>query len=274
MSIEPVERTYTFVPGERPLLVSMPHVGLYVPPGIRRGFTEAAHALPDTDWHVDRLYDGAHDLGVSVLAATHSRYVIDLNRPPDDAPLYAGATTGLCPTTLFDGAPLYRSGCEPDANERRRRRDRFWRPYHEQIAAELARLKARHGYVLLFDAHSIRSVVPRLFEGTLPDLNLGTNDGASADADLARRVEAVCAGAEGFSSVRDGRFRGGYITRHYGDPAAGVHALQLELAQCTYMDEGAPFAYRADRAARLRPVLRRVLEEMLAWGAAHGDGNI
>ena len=254
---------YTFIEGNTPLLVSMPHVGLYVPEGIRRGFSEEAQALPDTDWHVDRLYDWVYDLGASVLAATHSRYVIDLNRPPDDTPLYTGATTGLCPTVLFDGTPLYREGHAPDATERLARRAQYWQPYHDQIEEELQRLKAAYGYALLFDVHSIQSHVPRLFEGRLPDLNVGTHDGRSADPGLVARVMAICEGAEGFTSVLNGRFKGGYITRHYGQPAEGIHAVQLELAQCRYMNEGPPFAYRADLAAELRVVLRRIVGAIL-----------
>ncbi len=264
-------KTHTLIEGARPMLVSLPHVGLYVPPEIRQGLAPSALDLADTDWHVDRLYDGVFDLGVSILAATHSRYVIDLNRPPDDAPLYAGPTTGLCPTTRFDGAPLYRTGCEPDAAERAARRTRYWQPYHDALAAELDRLLARHGYALLFDAHSIRSRVPRLFAGTLPDLNVGTDDGRSMAPALARAALDVCARAPGFSHVYNGRFKGGYITRHYGNPAAGVHALQLELAQRTYMDEDPPFAYRAERAARLRPLLFELLQTLLDRAPARED---
>lgn len=261
---------YTLIEGTRPLLVSLPHGGLYVPPDLRERLAPEALAMPDTDWHVGRLYDFVHAMGVSVLAATHSRYVVDLNRPPDDAPLYAGPTTGLCPTVLFDGTPLYRPGSAPDAAEVADRRRRYWQPYHDALAAELARLRARHGYALLFDAHSIRSRVPRLFEGRLPDLNVGTYDGRSAAPELLEAVWAVCAGAAGYTSVVDGRFKGGYITRHYGAPARGVHAIQLELAQPTYMDEDPPWAYRADRAARLRPVLERLLTTLLDHAAAFG----
>ncbi|RMF64365.1 MAG: N-formylglutamate deformylase [Bacteroidetes bacterium] len=256
---------FTLTPGDRPLLVSLPHAGLYVPPEIRRRFTEPAQALPDTDWHVDRLYDRVLDLGVSVLAATHSRNVIDLNRPPDDTPLYAGATTGLCPLTLFDGTPLYRPGLQPDAAERQERLHRYWEPYHQALAGELARLRDLHGFALLLDAHSIRPVIPRLFEGVLPDLNLGTNDGRSAAPSLIRRAEDALRQTNGYTYVRDGRFKGGYITRHYGTPDTGIHALQLELAQTTYMDDGPPFAYHPERADRLRGVLHRLVATLLTW---------
>lgn len=257
---------YRFTPGDAPLLVSMPHVGTHVPTELADGMTGAALELPDTDWHVDRLYDFLPALGASILQATHSRYVIDLNRPPDGKPLYPGASnTELCPTTLFDDRPVWRPGREPDAPEVARRLERFWRPYHERLAAALAALRRRHGYALLFDAHSIRSEVPRFFAGRLPDINLGTGGGASASPLLAARLLETAKAAARYTSVLDGRFTGGYITRHYGRPADGVHAVQLELAQITYMEERPPFAFREDRAAGIRPVLRRVVEAMLRW---------
>jgi N-formylglutamate deformylase len=301
---------YRFTPGTAPLLVSMPHVGTHLPADIAAPMTEAAHAVPDTDWHVDRLYDFLGELGASVLAGTHSRYVIDLNRPPDDRPLYPGASnTGLCPTTTFADEPIYRDGETPDAAEVERRRAQIWRPYHARLQGELGVIKARHGIALLWEAHSIRSRVPRFFEGRLPDLNLGTADGASADPRLLARVSAAAEAAEGtkqsdldpatngrakitlqtlnsaagfakpahtacgrsfenlLSLAVNGRFKGGYITRAYGDPGAGVHAIQLEQSQITYMDEDPPYAFRADLAAGVRPLLRRFLDTALAWVA-------
>lgn len=257
---------FTYIPGNNAVLVSIPHAGLFVPEVIRSSLSGPAQALPDTDWHVGRLYDEIHRLGVSTLAATHSRYVIDLNRPPDDTPLYAGATTGLCPTTLFDGTPLYRPGHVPNGAEIRRRLTKYWQPYHDRISSELARIKERFGYAILFDVHSIRSHVPRLFDGRLSDLNVGTSDGKSADFSLVKGVIGICARAESFSHVLNGRFKGGYITRNYGDPASGIHAIQLELAQCAYMDEDPPFAFRADRAAIIRPVLKEIAEALINWG--------
>ncbi len=260
---------FTFRQGRVPLLISMPHAGIRLTPVVEAGLVPAARSLPDTDWHIPRLYDFADELGASVIAAGYSRFVIDLNRPEDDTPLYAGATTGLFPSTLFDGEPLFQDGAEPSADERARYLRDIWTPYHRALAAELARLKREFGYALLFDAHSIRSRVPRLFDGRLPDFNLGTFGNASCAPSMAARLQAVCAGAEGYSHVLNGRFKGGHITRHYGRPAEDVHAVQLELAQCTYMTESEPFAYREDLAAPTRRILRQLLEELLAWGQEH-----
>lgn len=263
---------FRFHPGDTPLLVSIPHAGTHVPPEIAARLGPAARPLPDTDWHVDRLYDFLKEIGASVLCATHSRYVIDLNRPPDDTPLYPGAeNTGLCPVTTFDNAPIYVAGAEPDGAEITARRERIWRPYHDRLRAALRALKARHGIAVLWDAHSIRSRVPRFFDGRLPDLNFGTGGGTSADPELPRRLAAVAAQAAGYSHVVDGRFKGGYITRAYGDPANQVHAIQLELSQITYMDEAAPYGFREDLAAGLRQVLRRLLQAALDWAHARAS---
>ena len=256
---------YHYIAGAAPLFISMPHVGLHVPAEIRERLSRAAQDLPDTDWHVDRLYGWAQDLDIGFIAATHSRYVIDLNRPPDGAALYDGPTTGLTPTILFDGSNLYRDGAEPDERERQDRLQQYWQPYHQKLATELDAIKQRYGYAILFDAHSIRSRVPLLFNGQLPNFNLGTNDGSSAAPEVAQRAAAVCTAAVGYTTVLNGRFKGGYITRHYGMPAAGVHAIQLELTQCSYMDEAPPFNYREDLAAELRPILRRLLKALLEW---------
>lgn len=257
---------FVFRTGRTPLLVSMPHVGTYIPDDIAAVLTDRALTVPDTDWHVDRLYDFLDDLGASVIAATHSRYVVDLNRAPDGSDLYPGRdTTELCPTASFERHPLYRDGRLPDDAEIGRRVGAYWQPYHTQLAAELERLKATHGRALLWDAHSIASVVPRFFEGRLPDLNIGTNGGASCDPSLSLRVTTVAAATTGYTSVLNGRFKGGYITRQYGRPDDGVHAIQLELSQRTYMEEGPPFAFREDRATAIRPVLRVMLETMLDW---------
>lgn len=262
-----MDKVLSFHQGRLPLLISMPHAGLKLTPAVDKGLVEQARSLPDTDWHIPRLYDFLRELGASIVAAEYSRFVIDLNRPDDDKPLYAGATTGLFPSTLFDGEPLFKQGLEPTAEERSTYLETIWRPYHNTIRSELARLREAHGYALLWDAHSIRSLIPHLFDGKLPDFNLGTFNGASCDPQLAERLQGVCAAAQGYSHVLNGRFKGGHITRHYGDPAKHIHAVQLELAQCTYMDETEPFAYREDRAPRTREVLSRLLACALEWGA-------
>lgn len=264
-----INHAFEFNRGRVPLLISMPHAGLRLTPAVEAGLVERARNLPDTDWHIPQLYDFAAELGASTLAAGYSRYVVDLNRPADDKPLYATATTGLYPSTLFDGTPLFREGLEPSGEERARYLADIWTPYHQALATELARLKSEFGYAILFDAHSIASQVPRLFDGRLPDFNLGTNEGASCNEQLAQQLKQVCAAAPHFSHVLNGRFKGGHITRHYGSPADNIHAIQLELAQCTYMDEVQPYSYRAELAESVRVVLRQLLEAQLHWGKLH-----
>lgn len=252
---------YSLKQGRVPLLISMPHNGQHIPADIAATMHPYASAVADTDWFLDRLYDFAEELGASVINPVHSRYVIDLNRPPDGTVLYAGANnTELCPTTGFDERPLYLPGKAPNEQEVARRIERYWRPYHNALNAELQRLKAQHGYALLFDAHSIKSQVPRFFEGRLPDINFGTADGKSAASVLEQAIMAVP--TEPFTRVLNGRFKGGYITRNYGQPAQHIHALQLELSQITYMDEER-FVWRPELAAEVQPVLRRVLQALL-----------
>lgn len=251
--------------GSLPLLISMPHVGTEIPSALHAAFRDEALRVPDTDWFVDRLYAAAGVRGASLLRARYSRYVIDLNRAPDSAPLYPGASnTELCPTTGFDDAPLYRDGAAPDAAEIDRRRRAYWQPYHDALANELARLRAQHGYAILFDAHSIRSQVPRFFSGRLPDINYGTADGASCARAMQDSVWAV--DTQPYTKIINGRFKGGYITRHYGNPEQGIHALQLELSQITYMDEDR-FLWDDARAAGVIPVLMRVIDSLLALTA-------
>ncbi len=256
--------TYRYIPGSVPLIISMPHAGTHVPADILDRFTLQAKRLPDTDWHVDRLYEFAGKLGAHRMIPACSRYVIDLNRPQDDTSLYPGKfTTGLCPHMLFDGTPIY-AGKTPDAQEVQQRLVQYWQPYHSKLQSLITQLKQQHSKVVVFEAHTIRSQVPSLFDGTLPDLNIGTADGATADASLCDAIAAVCKSSP-YSHVVNGRFKGGYITRHYGQPGQGVHAVQLELAQKNYMQEDYPFAYDEARAAKLQGTLREILSSVIQW---------
>lgn len=258
---------FTFHQGTAPLLISMPHVGTYLPPAIAARLTPEARQVPDTDWHLERLYGFARELGASILVPTHSRYVVDLNRPPDGASLYPGqSVTGLCPVDTFDDTPLYADPADaPGEAEVAARRTAYWEPYHAQLRAGLERMRAEHGVAVLWDAHSIRSVLPRFFEGKLPDLNLGTADGASCAPALAQELLRIAQSAPGYTAVLNGRFKGGHITRHYGAPARNIHAVQLEMTQCSYMQEAPPFAYLPERAEQVRPHLRRLLEAALEF---------
>jgi N-formylglutamate deformylase len=256
--------------GRVPLLISLPHVGTEIPPEISERLVPRALISEDSDWHLERLYRPlAEKLGASLIVPRYSRYVVDLNRPPDDQPLYPGASggTGLVPTRFFTDDPLYLDGAEPDAAAIAARREAYWRPYHDALAAELVRLRAEHGHALLFDGHSIRSELPWLFEGELPALNLGTADGAACAPAIAAGLAALLAGQTKFSHVVDGRFKGGYITRHYGRPAQDVHAVQLEMCQRCYMDEALDprQAYDEAAAAEVAPLIERMLSTMLAW---------
>lgn len=261
------EPPFRFRQGTRPLLISMPHVGTFVPPALSARLTDEAQGVPDTDWHLERLYDFADALGASVLVATHSRYVIDLNRPPDGASLYPGqSVTGLCPVDTFDNTPLYRNPLDtPTEAEIATRRDAIWHPYHAQLTQELSRIQAHHGVAALWDAHSIRSVLPRFFDGRLPDLNLGTADGASCDPALAATLLSIGREATGYTAVLNGRFKGGHITRQHGNPPQGIHAIQLEMTQSSYMAEQPPFDYLPEVAAGIQPHVRRMLEAVLAF---------
>lgn len=268
------EPPFRFRQGTRPLLISMPHVGTHVPPALAARLTEEARHVPDTDWHLERLYDFADELGASVLVATHSRYVIDLNRPPDGASLYPGqSVTGLCPVDTFDDTPLYANAADvPGEAEVAERRDAIWQPYHAKLAEELARIRAQHGVAALWDAHSIRSVLPRFFEGKLPDLNLGTGKGISCDPALAQTLLGIAESATGYTGVLNGRFTGGYITRNYGNPAQNVHAVQLEMTQSSYMQEKLPFDYLPEVAAGVQPHVRRMIEAVLAFVEGRAKG--
>ena len=254
---------FTLHRGDAPLLLSLPHDGSLIPPALAQRMVPAARRAPDTDWHVARLYAFARELGASILVPRHSRYVVDLNRPEDDVSLYPGQnTTGLCPIVQFSGEPVYLEGQGPDAAEVAARVDTYWRPYHQSLQSELARIHARHGRAVLWEGHSIRGEVPFLFEGRLPDLNLGTAAGASCSPELQSRLEAVLAAQDEYDWVANGRFKGGHITRHYGDPGNGVDAVHLEISQRNYMDETS-FDWDEGKAARLQRVLRALLEAAL-----------
>jgi N-formylglutamate deformylase len=248
--------TFSLHRGSSPLLVSIPHLGTEIPEDLKPLYAPRALAIEDADWHLDRLYEFLPALGASVLHPRYARYLVDLNRPPDDAPMYPGASnTELCPTRFFNGDALYREGNAPSPEERAARREQYWRPYHEALQAEIARIRDAHGFVLLWDAHSIRSEIPWLFDGRLPDLNIGTADGASADASIAQAVVDAAAADPGYSHVLNGRFKGGYITRRYGRPAQQVHAVQLEMCQSVYMQEVPPYAYLEPLARQVQPTL-------------------
>ncbi|AEA62838.1 N-formylglutamate amidohydrolase [Burkholderia gladioli BSR3] len=249
--------------GDAPLMISLPHLGTHIPDALRDRYTDIALTVADTDWHLDRLYGFARALGATILGARVSRYVIDLNRPPNDASLYPGqTTTSLCPTESFRGEPLYREGRAPDEAERNRRVATYWQPYHDALREELARLRRRHRNVLLWEAHSIASVLPRLFDGKLPDLNIGTQDGRTAAPSVQEAVQRAAA-ASPFSWVANGRFKGGFITRHAGAPRDGLHAVQLEMCQSTYMSEDALFTYLPELAEKVEPVVRGMVKGAL-----------
>ena len=255
---------FEFAAGNIPLLVSFPHAGTDIPPELEARMTPEALQRADVDWHLPQLYAFARDMGASTIAARFARHVIDLNRPPEDTSLYPGQdVTGLLPTDTFRKQPLYRPGQTPNAAEAEERRVRYWQPYHDALNAELERLRALHGSVVLWEAHSIASVMPRFFDGKLPDLNLGTAEGRACAPALQAAVEATMKAQSQFTHVSNGRFKGGHITRHYGRPERGIHALQLEMCQCTYMDEEAPFGYRPDRAAQVQPLLQRMLHAVM-----------
>ena len=256
-----MNEVFNFCSGDSPLLVSVPHDGRQLPDTLRRRMTPEGIDIPDTDWHVAELYDFVRDLGANVLVANYSRYVVDLNRPASDAALYEGqVATGLCPTQTFAGENIYTSGAV-GAEEMAQRVETYWRPYHEKIEQELARLRAKHGIALLWDAHSIAGVVPRLFDGELPALNIGTNNGTSCASNIERAV-VEAAEKSPYQAVVNGRFKGGYITRHYGDPDNKVHALQLEIAQRSYMDERTR-VFEVKLAGQLRETLRQLIMAFL-----------
>ncbi|GAB2184328.1 N-formylglutamate deformylase [Roseibium sp. LAB1] len=249
--------------GDGPVVLGVPHAGTFVPEDIKARFNDIGLKLADTDWHVDRLYS---DLlpGATMVKANFHRYVIDANRDPEGVSLYPGQnTTTLCPTTDFDGRPLYQPGMEPETDDIEARRLAWHAPYHAALLAELERVREKHGVAILYDCHSIRSVVPFLFEGTLPDFNTGTNNGTTCASAIEAAVVGCTKAAEGYTSILNGRFKGGWTTRHYGRPAEGFHAIQMELAQKTHLaTEDTPFAYDEAKAEQLRVHLKEILSAL------------
>ncbi|MEH3117528.1 MAG: N-formylglutamate deformylase [Methylorubrum populi] len=247
--------------GSSPIILGLPHAGTDVPSGIAARLNADGARLRDTDWHIDRLYEGLLP-NLTTVRATFHRYVLDANRDPRGVSLYPGQnTTGLIPETDFDGEPIWHASAGPTEEDVAERLARFHAPYHAALAAEIARVKALHGVVILYDCHSIRSRIPFLFDGVLPDLNVGTAGGATCDPRVEALVTAACRAEEAsYTTILNGRFRGGWTTRHYGRPADGVHAIQMEIAQSAYLaTEHAPFAYDDGRAERLRALLATIL---------------
>ncbi len=260
---EPLIDTFELHRGTAPLVVSLPHDGSAIPDAIAARMHPRARIAPDTDWHVARLYAFARDLGASILVPRYSRYVVDLNRPPDDVSLYPGQnTTGLCPIVQFSGQPVYVDGQQPSPAEIQARIDTYWRPYHAALASELQRARAQHGRVVLWEGHSIRGECPFLFDGRLPDFNLGTANGASCTPALQSKLENILAAQDRHDFIVNGRFKGGYITRFYGDPDHGIDAVQLEISQRIYMDEET-FGYDAAKAVQPQRVIGKLLEATL-----------
>mgnify|MGYP001557149236 FL=1 len=255
--------------GDSPLILGLPHTGTEVPGDIADRLNARGRALADTDWHIHRLYAGLVP-GLTTVRTRVHRYVIDVNRDPGGESLYPGQnTTGLVPLTDFDGEPIWREGAAPGAEEIEARRAGYHAPYHAALQAEVDRVRARHGFAVLYDCHSIRSRIPFLFDGVLPDFNIGTDGGRTCDPAIEGAVADACARAEGFTSVLNGRFRGGWTTRHYGRPQTDVHSIQMELAQSTHLDaEAPPWALDPDRAARLRVVLTEILTTLTDWRPA------
>lgn len=269
-----MKKPYHFLRGDSPILISIPHAGTFIPNNIACSMTAVALLMPDTDWHVPLLYDFAKNQHISLLQADNSRYVIDLNRPPDNTPLYPSQdTTGLCPIDTFDKQPIYDKGKQPDSAEIQRRITEYWQPYHAKLTIELQRIRAIHGIAILWDAHSIASNVPRFFDGKLPDLNFGTVDSQSCAASLQQALANTMqqsAHVKNYSHVFNGRFKGGYITRQYGKPEANIHAIQLEISQSIYMQESAPYGYKPDLTKNLKLLLIDLLQSCMHWTNCNG----
>jgi len=264
-----MNKAYDFCGGNSPLIISMPHSGTCIPEDIKCRFTPEAALLPDADWHLPILYDMAKEFDISVISAKYARYVIDLNRSPDNTSLYPGQdVTGLCPIDTFAKRAIYLDKEQLDENEVQDRIEQYWQPYHQKLATELQRIKGIHGVAILWDAHSIASHVPRFFSGKLPDLNFGTANLTTCDVSLQDALALTMRESihsKNYSHVFNGRFKGGFITRHYGMPNVNIHALQLEMSQSIYMEENPPYKYDAILALEVKPLLADLLETCLHW---------
>ncbi len=262
-----INNPFRFQQGDSPVLVSMPHSGLELLPQMAQNLSDDAKILPDTDWYIPELYDFLSELNVSVISANYSRYVVDLNRPVDDKPLYSSKTTGLFPDILFADKPVFLAGKEHTESQKEQIKTDIWQAYHSKIESELARIKAKFGYAILFDAHSIAAKVPMLFDGYLPDFNFGNNEGASCEPSLLAGLDEIIASTQ-YSHVCNGRFKGGYITRSFGQPEQGIHAIQLELSQATYLVDDTNDSYQLDanKKQKVSPVLKQLIAFLLSTG--------
>jgi N-formylglutamate deformylase len=261
-----VSDTFTLHRGDATLLISCPHVGTVIPPREAQRYTPRALDVEDTDWNIHRLYAFARERGATMIVPRYSRYLVDLNRSNDNAPMYPGQNnTELCPTRHFTGDVLYRNGCAPREAEVQERVSTYWQPYHDALRTELDRIRGAHGHAVLLDAHSIKGELPWLFDGVLPNMSVGTANGTSCAPSLRDALAAVFAAQQEFTHVMDGRFKGGHITRHYGQPASGIHAVQLEMAWRSYMHELPPYLWNDTLVARVTPLLQRFVDTLLAW---------
>ncbi|MFD2206982.1 N-formylglutamate deformylase [Kiloniella antarctica] len=269
-----LNHTWSYTEADSPIVMSVPHSGRELSDVVKQKLTGSALSLVDTDWHMDTIVMEAAQTQASVLVAHYSRYMVDLNRPQDDKPLYAGATTGLVPSIDFDGNQLYLSGQGPDKRNVQLRVNEYWIGYHQKLRQIIDDTRNKFGFCLLLDCHSIRSKVPRLFDGTLPDINIGTNEGATAANRLSERINDVCEQSK-YSYVFNGRFKGGYITRHYGQPMEDVHAVQIEIAQHTYMLETAPWTMLPAKVTYLTAFVGKIVGEMLGFAEElHTQGKV
>ncbi len=250
---------------EVPILLSVPHCGTAFPEELASDYKpEFVRAPEDTDWFVDTLYDFAAELGIGLIAANYSRWVIDLNRNPQSKPLYADGRiiTALCPVTTFTGQSIYKDERkEVETGEVQRRRNVYFDPYHQKIKGLLDVLKKKYGKVLLWDCHSIRQQVLTIQKDKFPDLILGDADGTSASPGL---IETVLGGLDhsDYSVSHNHPFKGGYITRHFGRPSENQHALQLEMTKMNYMDDS-EMSYDKSRAEKIRALLKSIFEKLI-----------